>query len=209
MDSSHGLYSSLEWTAGGIGSELITRKGYVQNERRGWLPHHRLTLRVEAPYLRGHVSQAHGLVHLKRSGSTPEVDKFTAVKGSMTTPNWYWKNHSVQSHRTRHGRIVGMEANGSWSLRHAIMRGKLSDRLLVSYARDTGFDSQTRNSWYYYKSKKQSFVAPLFSFEELFFSSSSSFFTASHVYIWLGSKSFFSSLFISVSGYSLGFLSLK
>lgn len=177
------------------------------------------------------VNQAHGLVQLKRSGSTPEVGKFTAVKGSMTTPSWYWKTHSVQSHRTRHGRIVGMEAKGSWSLRHVwrmfteipvgtadgckckscrppTMRGKLSDRLLVSYARDTGFDSQTRNSWYYYKKSRASLLR-FFSFEELFFSSSSSFLTASHVYIWLGSKSVFSSLFISVSGYSLGFLSLK
>lgn len=45
--------------------------------------------------------------------------QFTAVDGSMVTTLWVWKNHSVQSHRTRHGRIVGMEANGSWSLRHA------------------------------------------------------------------------------------------
>lgn len=71
------------------------------------------------------------------------------------------------------------------------MRGKLSDRLLVSYARDTGFDSQTRNSWYYYKSKKQSFIAPLFSFEELFLFSSSSFLTASHCYVRLGFKTIF------------------
>lgn len=77
----------------------------------------------------------------------------------------------------------------------APMRGKLSDRLLVSYARDTGFDSQTRNSWYYYK-KRSGFCHPFFNLEELF-SFTSTFLSASHVYVRLGFKTY--SVFFNLS----------
>ena len=73
--------------------------------------------------------------------------------------------------------------------------GEAFGRLLVSYAGDTGFDSLTCN---YFSSviKKEVFITPFFGLEELF-SFTSTFLSASHVYVRLGFKTY--SVFFSLS----------
>lgn len=83
------------------------------------------------------------------------------------------------------------------------MQGKLSDRLLVSYARDTGFDSLTCKDLDIITKKAGPHPSCFFNYPDfgvfrgLLFSSSSSFFSASHVYVRLGFKTY--SVFFNLS----------